>query len=210
MIGAGGISEVSIPPDGPTGYVLTKLSPSDYDYDWLAGGGGGGGITQLTGPVTAGPGSGSQATSITANAIINSMLAQVPALTIKGNNTGSPANVLDLTPAQVNAILPLFTALLAGLAPASGGGTSNFLRADATWAIPPDTGITQLTGDGTAGPGSGPQAITLATVNSNVGSFTSANITVDAKGRITAAANGSGGGGGLTLPQVQLIASLRP
>ena len=56
-----------------------------------------------------------------------------------------------------------------------------------------DTGITQLTGDVTAGPGSGSQAATLATVNSNVGSFTNADITVNAKGLITAAANGSAG-----------------
>jgi len=47
------------------------------------------------------------------------------------------------------------------------------------------------TGDAT-----GSTALTLATVNSNVGSFTNANITVNAKGLVTAASTGSGGAAG--------------
>lgn len=69
---------------------------------------------------------------------------------------------------------------------------SKFLRDDGSWQTASGTGITSLTGDVTAS-GSGSVAATLATVNSNVGSFTNANITVNAKGLITAAANGSGG-----------------
>lgn len=53
-------------------------------------------------------------------------------------------------------------------------------------------GITSLTGDVTAS-GTGSVAATLATVNSNVGSFTNTNLTVNAKGLITAASNGSAG-----------------
>ena len=55
----------------------------------------------------------------------------------------------------------------------------------------PVSGINQLTGDVTAGPGTGSQVATLATVNSNTGSFGSStsipSFTVNAKGLITAA-----------------------
>lgn len=45
--------------------------------------------------------------------------------------------------------------------------------------------ISQLTGDVTAGPGVGSQIATLATVNSNVGTFTQPIVTVNAKGLVT-------------------------
>jgi hypothetical protein len=57
-------------------------------------------------------------------------------------------------------------------------------------AISGASGITQLTGDVTAGPGSGSQVATLETVNADVGTFTFASVTADAKGRITAVADG--------------------
>jgi hypothetical protein len=38
--------------------------------------------------------------------------------------------------AEATALLNVFTSLLKGLTPASGGGTTNFLRADGTWAAP--------------------------------------------------------------------------
>lgn len=57
----------------------------------------------LTGDVTTS--AGAVATTIAANAVTNAKLAQMPTVTIKGNNTGGTANALDLTVAQVNTML---------------------------------------------------------------------------------------------------------
>jgi hypothetical protein len=68
--------------------------------------------------------------------------------------TGGPITAADITDATAagrdmltaadaaaqTALLDVFTATLDGLAPASGGGTVNFLRADGTWAEPPGGG----------------------------------------------------------------------
>lgn len=70
------------------------------------------------------------------NVVSNAKLATVATGTIKGRVTASTGNVEDLTGTQATTLLDVFTTSLKGLAPASGGGTTNFLRADGTWAAP--------------------------------------------------------------------------
>ncbi|WP_374374081.1 DUF2793 domain-containing protein [Tabrizicola sp.] len=89
----------------------------------------------LTGEVT-GSGTGSFAATIAGNAVTNAKLADVASGTIKGRATAGAGDPEDLTGAQATALLDVFGAAAKGLAPASGGGTANFLRADGTWAPP--------------------------------------------------------------------------
>jgi hypothetical protein len=74
--------------------------------------------------------------------VTNAMLSTMGAHTYKGNNTASTANPSDITSTQLTADLNLFTSALQGLVPASGGGTTNFLRADGTWAPASGGGMT--------------------------------------------------------------------
>ncbi len=111
------------------------------------------------------------------------------ALTI-GNLTEATSAVLTITGGSGAIIgsgltiqVKLATASVSGYLSSTDWSTFNGKQAAGNY-------ITALTGDVTAsGPGS--VAATLATVNSNVGSFTYASITVNGKGLITAASSGS-------------------
>lgn len=70
------------------------------------------------------------------NVVSLAKMAQVASSTFLGRVTASTGNVEALTGTQATTLLDTFTTSLKGLVPASGGGTTNFLRADGTWAAP--------------------------------------------------------------------------
>ncbi|MBC7738691.1 MAG: hypothetical protein H7245_16075, partial [Candidatus Saccharibacteria bacterium] len=85
---------------------------------------------------------GSLALTIAANVVGNTKLAQVATARIKGRTTAGTGNVEDLTGTQTTALLDTFTSAAKGLVPASGGGTTPFLRADVSFAAPAAAGST--------------------------------------------------------------------
>ena len=118
----------------------------------------------LTGPVT----SIGNTTDISANVITNAMLSQVATQTFKGRTTAGTGDAEDLTSTQATAMLNTFTSSSKGLVPASGGGTSTFLRADGTFATPP------------SGSGSGYRTLVTTSadvINNNSNSNTLADVT---------------------------------
>ena len=89
----------------------------------------------LTGDVT-GSGTGSFAATIGNGVVTLAKQADVATARIMGRVTAGTGSQEALTGTQATTLLDTFTSALKGLAPASGGGTSNFLRADGTWAAP--------------------------------------------------------------------------
>lgn len=77
---------------------------------------------------------------VATNGIALAKMAQVATARFLGRVTAATGNVEALTGTQATTLLDAFTDVLKGLAPASGGGTTNFLRADGSWATPPGTG----------------------------------------------------------------------
>ena len=91
---------------------------------------------------------------IGSNAVTNALAAQMPAHTIKGNNTAAPANAADLTDAQAAAELPAFVGDSGSggtkgsvPAPAAGDAAANkFLAAGGGWSVPSGGGNVSTSG----------------------------------------------------------------
>jgi hypothetical protein len=118
--------------------------------------------------------------SVDAGHITLARMANLAANSFIGNNTASASPPLALTGTQATALLGTFTSAAKGLAPASGGGATNFLRADGTWAAP--------AGSGGLGDVVGPAAATdnaLARFDTTTGKLIQSSlVTIDDNGNI--------------------------
>jgi microcystin-dependent protein len=170
-------------PVGANGEVLSADSSTATGLKWVSSGGTGT-VTSVS-VTTANGVSGSVATATTTPAIsltlgaitpssVNSVVlsgASTPTLAVTGTSTVSGTNTGDQTTITGNA------------------GTATTLQTART--------IGTITGDATSagssfnGSANNTNALTLATVNSNVGSFTNTSLTVNGKGLITAASSGA-------------------
>ena len=145
------------------------------------GGGGGGGITQLTGDVTAGPGSGSVVATIGAlrvttpkianNAVTFAKMQAITNFTFLGNaNPTGPAPNTGAVAALSLSNIPYFTSAISGTP-----DNTTFLRGDGTWQTVPPGGITTLNTSGliSGGPISAPSGTVTTSMPTNrlVGRF---------------------------------------
>ncbi len=156
----GNLPVTNIAPSVTNGQVLTTVLGTTV---WATPASGG--ITQLTGDVTAGPGSGSVAATVVA---VNGASVPVSGALVTGNVL-QVTGVSTLSYSSINlaggANFVTGNLPVTNIAPGAVGQVLTTAVTGVLWATPPAAGITQLTGDVTAGPGSGSQPATVVAVN---------------------------------------------
>jgi hypothetical protein len=138
------VGTLSYDTDAPLGSRVLVCDPANT---WTAlGGGGSGTVPTGTGfrHITAGAEDAAaklvDTADINNNQVTLAKLADIATASFLGRTTAATGDPEVLTGTQATALLDVFSSTLKGLAPASGGGTTNFLRADGTWAAPPSGG----------------------------------------------------------------------
>ena len=154
MLGEG-VSSIAVAAPGTAGYpLLSTGGSSDPAFGQLDLGGAG-----VTGslPLTS--------------------IAAIPSNTVLGNVTGGSAPPAALTKTQATTLCDIFTAALSGCVPASGGGSTTFLRADGVFAAPTTTGgvptaVRVFTANATYTPTPGTTAVEVITQGAGGGGGT--------------------------------------
>lgn len=129
---AGGALHASVVAGGAAGFMTgadkTKL-------DAISGTNTGDQTITLTGNVT-GSGTGSFPTTIAADAVANTMLANMNASTFKCRVTASTGDPEDCTAAQATSLLNLATTSVKGLMPALSNSATQYLDGTGNWSTP--------------------------------------------------------------------------
>ena len=144
----------------PGAFVFVETGTLGQDTGWVCTSNAGGTIntTAINWSQFSGAGTYTSSGGITLN-LSDFRLTDMADSTIKGRAFGAGSGApTDLTGAQVNSILPVFTTMAKGLVPSPGSTSGRYLKDDGTWSIAGGTswnGVVTAVGTGTS------QAVTL-------------------------------------------------
>lgn len=145
---------------------------------------------------------GGTATTIANAAVTLAKMADLAASRFIGRVTASTGVPEAMTGTQATTLLDVFTTTLKGLVPGSGGGTTNFLRADGSWAAPAGGGTVTNTGNLTA------NSVVLG--NGTTDTKVVAGIVTDGVSKLTLGVAGASVGGLLMANATSGTVELRP